>query len=151
MAPGESYEHTFDRAGEYFFNDCTDPRPTGKIEVVLEPQVLEGALRFTPGTLQLASDTGLFTGVDGTITARLELPAGYEYESGAELITPLSDSPLPATIVSANKNRLIVKFDKSAVDNNVPTGETSLTLRANFLHAGEQVQLQSTATVVVVK
>ena len=34
LQPGESYEHTFDRAGEYFFNDCTDPRPTGKIEVV---------------------------------------------------------------------------------------------------------------------
>ena len=36
LQPGETYQHTFDRAGEYFFNDCTDPRPTGKIEVYLD-------------------------------------------------------------------------------------------------------------------
>ena len=38
LQPGETYQHTFDRAGEYFFNDCTDPRPTGKIEVYLAPK-----------------------------------------------------------------------------------------------------------------
>ena len=36
LNPGESFEYTFDRAGEYFFNDCTDPRPAGKIEVYLD-------------------------------------------------------------------------------------------------------------------
>ena len=40
LDPGESFEYTFNRAGEYFFNDCTDPRPAGKIEVYLEPQDL---------------------------------------------------------------------------------------------------------------
>jgi PQQ-dependent dehydrogenase (methanol/ethanol family) len=33
LKPGESYRHTFTRTGEYFFNDCFSPRPTGKIEV----------------------------------------------------------------------------------------------------------------------
>ncbi|MET0429757.1 MAG: PQQ-binding-like beta-propeller repeat protein, partial [Microvirga sp.] len=33
LAPGESYRHTFTRAGEYFFNDPASPRSTGKIEV----------------------------------------------------------------------------------------------------------------------
>ncbi len=33
LNPGESYQHTFNRTGEYFFNDCFSPRPTGKIEV----------------------------------------------------------------------------------------------------------------------
>jgi PQQ-dependent dehydrogenase (methanol/ethanol family) len=33
LAPGESYTHTFRRAGEYFFNDPASPRSTGKIEV----------------------------------------------------------------------------------------------------------------------
>jgi len=151
LQPGESYQHTFDRAGEYFFNDCTDPRPTGKIEVYLEPEDVPGGLRFTPGALDLSSATGLFTGVHGKVTARLELPAGYEYESGAQFLTPLSQSPLDATVVSANGNRLIVQVDKAALDNNVPEGATSLTLRANFLHDGMQVQLSSSAEVTVLK
>ena len=33
LAPGESFQYTFTRAGEYFFNDSFSPRPTGKIEV----------------------------------------------------------------------------------------------------------------------
>jgi alcohol dehydrogenase (cytochrome c) len=37
LAPGESATHTFDQAGEYFFNDCFSPRPTGKVEVVPQP------------------------------------------------------------------------------------------------------------------
>jgi alcohol dehydrogenase (cytochrome c) len=37
LAPGESATHTFAQAGEYFFNDCFSPRPTGKVEVVPQP------------------------------------------------------------------------------------------------------------------
>ena len=33
LNPGESFSYTFTQAGEYFFNDCFSPRPTGKIEV----------------------------------------------------------------------------------------------------------------------
>ncbi|MEV0646322.1 PQQ-binding-like beta-propeller repeat protein [Phytomonospora sp. NPDC050363] len=33
LRPGESCTHTFTAAGEYFFNDCHSPRPTGKVEV----------------------------------------------------------------------------------------------------------------------
>jgi plastocyanin len=33
LQPGESFTYRFDRVGEYFYNDCTDPRPTGKIVV----------------------------------------------------------------------------------------------------------------------
>ena len=33
LHPGESFSYTFTQAGEYFFNDCFSPRPTGKIEV----------------------------------------------------------------------------------------------------------------------
>lgn len=33
LAPGESFQYRFDKRGEYFFNDPTDARPTGKIEV----------------------------------------------------------------------------------------------------------------------
>ena len=152
LQPGETYQHTFDRAGEYFFNDCTDPRPTGKIEVYLVPQDQPGALRFTPGTLQLGSETGLFTGVEGQVSAHFELPAGYTYDGGAVLIAPLTSSPIEASDVTANKNRIIVRFDADAVDHNVPAGEVTLTVRANVLNAaGVQEQLSSTATVTVVK
>jgi PQQ-dependent dehydrogenase (methanol/ethanol family) len=33
LQPGESYQYTFHRRGEYFYNDSYSPRPTGKIEV----------------------------------------------------------------------------------------------------------------------
>ena len=33
LDPGESFQYTFTRAGEYFFNDPGSPRSTGKIEV----------------------------------------------------------------------------------------------------------------------
>jgi PQQ-dependent dehydrogenase (methanol/ethanol family) len=33
LNPGETFTYTFNTAGEYFYNDCTDPRPTGKIVV----------------------------------------------------------------------------------------------------------------------
>ena len=152
LQPGETYQHTFDRAGEYFFNDCTDPRPTGKIEVYLVPQDQPGALTFTPSVLDLGSGTGLFTAVNGKVSAHFELPSGYEYESGAVLVAPLSPTPIAASNVTANKNRIIVQFDAADVDNNVPTGEVTLTVRANVLNAqGVQEQLVSSATVTVVK
>lgn len=152
LQPGETYQHTFDRAGEYFFNDCTDPRPTGKIEVYLAPKDQPGALRFTPGELDLASDRGLFTEVDGKFSAHFELPPGYTYDGSAMLLTPLSSSPIPAENVTSNKNRLIVQFAKDAVDNNVPEGEVTLTLRVNVLNsAGIQEQLSSSSTITVAK
>jgi hypothetical protein len=30
LNPGESFQYIFNKAGEYFHNDCTDPRPTGR-------------------------------------------------------------------------------------------------------------------------
>ncbi|SDD78474.1 PQQ-binding-like beta-propeller repeat protein [Glycomyces harbinensis] len=33
LAPGESFEYTFEERGEYFFNDPHSARPTGKVEV----------------------------------------------------------------------------------------------------------------------
>jgi quinohemoprotein ethanol dehydrogenase len=151
LNPGEIYQHTFDRAGEYYFNDCTDPRPTGMIEVYLDPQDEPGAVTFTPGKLDLSSETGIFTGVDGKVSAHFELPAGYEYESGAVLQTPLSSTPVKATEVTANKNRVIVQFEKADLDNNVPEGEIALTLVVNVLHEGVQKQLTSTTTVTIIK
>ena len=37
LSPGESATYAFNQPGEYFFNDCYSPRPTGKVEV-LPPQ-----------------------------------------------------------------------------------------------------------------
>jgi plastocyanin len=33
LRPGESFSYTFHERGEFFFNDCFSPRPTGKVEV----------------------------------------------------------------------------------------------------------------------
>jgi plastocyanin len=152
LNPGESFEYTFDRAGEYFFNDCTDPRPAGKIEVYLTPQDLPGALRFTPSTLRLGSGTGIFTGVHGQVTARLDIPDGYVLDGDVVLLTPLSESPVPAVSAKSSGNQLIAAFDKADIDNNVPEGDAvPLTLVANFLHNGVQTQLTSTATPRILK
>ena len=150
--PERAFEFTFDRAGEYFFNDCTDPRPAGKIEVYRESQDLPGALRFTPSRLDLSSGTGIFTGVHGTVTAILDIPAGYVFDGDAVLQTPLSETPVPAASAMPNGNKLIVQFNKADIDNNVPEGDAvPLTLVANFLHNGVQEQLTSTATPQIVK
>ncbi|MFD1824642.1 MULTISPECIES: PQQ-binding-like beta-propeller repeat protein [Mumia] len=163
LKPGETYKHTFDRAGEYFFNDCTDPRPAGKIEVYLEPQDRPGALTFVPSSLRLGSATGVFTGVRGTVTAVLDVPRGYVYDGDAVLLTPLSKTPVKATKVrtvasawpwkgTSGGTRLVVQFDKADLDNNVPEGrDVPLTLVANFLSKGVQKQLASTTAALVVK
>jgi PQQ-dependent dehydrogenase (methanol/ethanol family) len=33
LQPGQTFTYTFNTPGDYFYNDCTDPRPTGKIVV----------------------------------------------------------------------------------------------------------------------
>jgi plastocyanin len=151
LKPGESYQHTFDRAGEYYFNDCTDPRPTGKIEVYLDSEECPGALRFESKRLKLGAKSGLFTDVDGKLTATFTLPRGHSYDSGAVLVTPLSDTPVDATKVKARGRTLTITFDKSELDNNVPEGQVSLSLVLNVLHHGVQKQLTSSASVQVVK
>ncbi|MET0456211.1 MAG: PQQ-binding-like beta-propeller repeat protein [Mycobacterium sp.] len=152
LQPGEEYQHTFTRAGEYFFNDCTDPRPTGKIEVYLDAQDQPGALTFTPERLRLGSPSGLFSDVRGTVEAHFALPAGSTYESGAVLVTPLGKKPIEASRVTTDGGRLLLEFDAARLDNNVPTGDVELTARVNVLDAGgAQQQLSSTATVTVSK
>lgn len=152
LNPGESFKYTFDKAGEYFFNDCTDPRPTGKIEVYLTPEDQPGALSFAPRRLDLGSPTGIFTGVHGMVTAFLDLPAGYRYDGDAVLKTPLGKSPVPVARATQAGHRLIVKIRKADLDNNVPEGDAvPLTLVANFQHNGGQEQLTSTVSVEVTK
>jgi quinohemoprotein ethanol dehydrogenase len=155
LNPGESYVHTFDRAGEYFFNDCTDPRPTGKIEVYLTPQDMRGALRL-PATLVLGAPNEVFTRVQGTFTATFRVPEGHELDGDVKLKTPLTTTLFPAvsaTVAGSGKGRtLVAQFRRADIDNNVPTGHhVPLTLIANFMHEGVQKQLTSTAHVRVIK
>ncbi|MGO1627946.1 MULTISPECIES: outer membrane protein assembly factor BamB family protein [unclassified Microbacterium] len=150
LAPGESYEHEFTRPGEYFFNDCTDPRPTGKIEVVFdETEHLDGALSFRPGTLAFTGST--FNDVRGSVRAHLELPNGYAYDGGAQLVTPLGLQPIEPADVKANRNRVILTFDKADLDNNVPDGATSLTVEANVATGDGLHRIASSAEVEVKK
>ena len=152
LDPGESFEYTFNRAGEYFFNDCTDPRPAGKIEVYLTPQDLPGALRFVPSRIHLGSGTGIFTGVNGLFAAVLDVPAGHELDGDVMLLTPLSRTPVRGVKTIAIGGKLITLFNRADVDNNVPEGDAVLlTLVANVLHNGVQKQLSSTATATIVK
>ncbi|AWB86180.1 dehydrogenase [Mycetocola zhujimingii] len=151
LAPGETYQHTFDRAGQYYFNDCTDPRPTGMIEVYLTPQDTPGAASFIPSTLNLGARSGMFTDVDGKVGAYFKLPAGHRYESGAVLLTPLSSTPVTAAKVTDFRNHLFIQFNKADLDNNVPEGKVPLTLVVNVLHKGVQKQITSTVTVRIVK
>ena len=49
---------TFTREGEYFYNDCTDPRPTGKVVAYHIPQDIPGALEFVESRFDMRSSTG---------------------------------------------------------------------------------------------
>jgi hypothetical protein len=154
LNPGESFQYTFTRAGEYFFNDCTDPRPTGKVVVYLTPQDVPDALDFLPRTLHLGSWTGLFTDVHGVVTAFFRLPAGYTFDEEVKLQTPLSTTLFdPAFAKAVLDDRLLVaSFKKSDIDNNIPEGDSvPLVLTVNVIHEGQQKQLSSTALVRVVK
>jgi hypothetical protein len=66
LQPGQTAQYTFDREGEYFYNDCTDPRPVGKVLVTLAPQA--APLQIVPSVLQLKPPTGVFTSVTGVVT-----------------------------------------------------------------------------------
>ena len=152
LNPGESFQYKFTRAGEYFFNDCTDPRPTGKVVAYLTPQDVPNALRFTPRTLDLGSATGLFTDVQGVVTAHFKIPAGYTLDGGVKLKTPLSTTLFDAVSTAVEDGQLVAQFSKSDIDNNIPQGESvPLVLMANFIQNGEQKQLTSTALVTVTK
>ena len=154
LNPGESAQYKFDRAGEYFFNDCTDPRPTGKVVAYHVPIDVPDALRFTPKTLDLGSANGVFTGVNGVITAHFEIPDGYTVEGEVTLKTPLSSTLFAAisTNVEDAGKHLVAQFSKADIDNNIPAGDSvPLALSVNVLQNGVQKQLTSTVTVKVVK
>jgi plastocyanin len=152
LNPGQSFQYTFSRAGEYFFNDCTDPRPTGKVVAYLTPQDVPNALRFTPRTLDLGSPTGLFTDVHGVVTAHFRIPDGYTLDGGVQLKTPLSATLFDAVSTEVASGMLSAQFRKADIDNNIPQGDSvPLTLMANFIHEGQQKQLTSTALVGVTK
>ncbi len=152
LNPGQRFQYTFDHAGEFFFNDCTDPRPTGMITVYDVPQNISGALSFAGNTLDLRSPTGVFTDVKGTVTARFVIPAGYTFEGDAMIKTPLSPRLIPAASASVEGQTLAIQFNKGDIDNNVPMGDAvPLEVSAHFRQAGAQKQLTSTATVRVIK
>jgi quinohemoprotein ethanol dehydrogenase len=154
LAPGQTFQYKFAKEGEYFFNDCADPRPTGKVVAYHVPQDMPGALEFTPRTVDMRPDDGVFTSVNGHITARFAVPAGYTLDGNVILKTPLSTATFPAASakVTGNGRILIATWEKAVIDNNVPAGEAvPLVMNANFMHEGVQKQLTSTATARILK
>jgi len=153
LQPGQTAQYTFDREGEYFYNDCTDPRPAGKVIVTLTTQDMPGSLQFVPAALNMRSPTGVFTGVQGLVTATFKIPAGYTLDGNVQLQTPLTAQtfePVQSSVTADGKT-LLLTFDKSLLDNNLPPGTAPLTVSANFMNAGVQKKLSSTANVMVIK
>ena len=154
LKPGESAQYTFTREGEYYFNDCTDPRPTGKVVVTLAART--APVQFTANTLDFRSPTGLFTGVSGTVQAVMTIPAGWVLDKSVPVTFrgPLSaqDFNAVSATVSADGTRLTATFAKAEIDNNVPVGDgVEVKISANFLASGVQKKLEGTARVRVVK
>ncbi len=154
LNPGESAQYTFTREGEYFFNDCTDPRPTGKVVAYHVPIDVPGGVRFTPGTLKLGAANGVFTGVNGVVTVHMDIPNGYTLEGDVKLKTPLSATLFSPVSTNAGEGgrTLVAQFNKADIDNNTPEGDSvPLVLTVNVLQNGVQKQLTSTALVKVEK
>ena len=159
LQPGESFQYTFDREGEYWYNDCTDPRPTGRVNVTAAVTTLPaGSLTIVPSILNLKPPTGVFTSVTGVINAVLKLPDGYTLDTGygakVTMKAPLSNELFEAlsASVSADGKTLTASFDKAELDNNIPAGTAvPLTVSGLFLNGGVQKRLTLTANVRVLK
>ena len=158
LQPGQSFQYKFDREGEYWYNDCTDPRPTGRINVKAEVIDLPGALHIAPPVMNLKPPTGIFTSVNGNINAVLTLPDGYTLDTGygakVTIKTPLSDVLFEAVKVhtSDDGKTVTATFDRAELDNNIDAGNAvPLTVSGLFMHNGVQKRLTSTANVKVTK
>ena len=154
LKPGESAQYTFTREGEYYFNDCTDPRPTGKVTVTLAAQ--DAPLQFASSTLDFKSPTGVFTGVTGTVQAVLTVPDGWALDKRVPvtIVGPLSQQAFNAASVAGSPDgtRLTITFNKAEIDNNIPIGDSvPLKVTAVFLTNGVQKKLEGTARVKIVK
>jgi plastocyanin len=161
LNPDQSAQYTFTKAGEYFYNDCTDPRPTGKVIAVLTPTVLSNAVKFLPsggppGVLNMHPSTGVIP--DGTVTAVFNVPAGYVLDGGAsnvKLVAPLSTSPIVATSASttgSSGQTLLATFNKRDIANNVPAGAgVPLAISGVFTNNGVQAMFTTTVSVTVQK
>lgn len=152
LQPGQSAQHTFDREGEYYYNDCTDPRPTGKVVVTLAPQ--DAALTIGSGMIDLKSPNGLATGLTGVIQASMAVPAGWALDKAVPVTiqAPLSTQTYKAVTASVSGGRLIATFKKSDIDNNIAAGDgQTLKVSANFIAAGAQKKLAGATQVRVMK
>jgi glucose dehydrogenase/plastocyanin len=164
LQPGETAQYTFDREGEYFYNDCTDPRPVGKVIVTLTPEPAD--VQFDPSVVNFRAANGLFTSVNGVVHAAMTVPDGWKLGPApvglgdptigpVVLTTPLTTKVFSAVsaALAADGKTLVAAFSKADIDNNVPVGDAvPLTVSANFLDgAGVQRKLQGTANVTVLK
>jgi quinohemoprotein ethanol dehydrogenase len=158
VQPGQSFQYTFDREGEYWYNDCTDPRPTGRINVLAEVVDLPGALTIEPKSLNFRSPIGASAGSQKVITAVLTLPDGYTLDTGygakVTVKAPLSNVLFDAVSVStsADGKSLTATFNQSDIDNNMDAGAAvPLTVSGLFMNGGVQKRLTATANVRVIK
>ena len=60
------------------------------------PQDVPGALQFVPSILNMRPANGVFTSVQGLVTAMFKVPAGYTLDGNVQLKTPLSTTLFPA-------------------------------------------------------
>jgi len=158
LQPGQSFQYTFDREGEYWYNDCTDPRPTGRVNVTAQVIDVPGALTIVPSILNLRPPTGVFTSVVGVINAVFRLPDGYTLDTGygakVTMKAPSSTDVFEALSVSVSSDgkSLTASFNKADLDNNIPAGTAvPLTVSGLFLNNGVQKRLTSTANARVLK
>ena len=158
VPPGQSAQYTFDREGEYWYNDCTDPRPTGRINVTAAVIDLPGALQIEPQSLNFRSPIGASAGSQKVVTATLTLPDGYTLDTGygakVTIKAPLSNVRFDAVAVSTSGDGklLTATFNQDDIDNNMNAGAAvPLTVSGLFMHGGVQKRLTSTANVRVIK
>ncbi len=152
LKPGDSAKYTFDREGEYYYNDCTDPRPTGKVIVTLAAE--DAPLAFSTKEIDFRSKTGIFTGVTGTVQATMTVPAGWTLDKAVPVtITgPLSKQPFNAVSATLTGTKLVATFNKADIDNNVAAGDQEpFTVLADFLMGDVQKKLTGVAQVKVIK
>ncbi len=143
--------------------------------VTVAPQAPPSPATVFPTTLNLASPTGVFTGVTGNFTLTMPVPAGWTVDQGPVgssilaqssavpsnlpsigpviIKTPLTTASFNAAFYALANGILKASFNKADIVNNVPAGASvPLTFSANFMNStGIQQQLSSTVNVQVTK
>jgi hypothetical protein len=154
LNPGQSFQYTFAKEGEYFYNDCTDPRPNRQGGGLSRPAGRSGRLAVRSQHPQHAAGQRRVHQRAGSGHGHVQGPGGLHARRQRAAQDAAVDRAVPGghASVTADGRTLIATFDKALIDNNMPAGDCRPARRDRQLHERRCAEAAvATANVRVVK